>query len=200
MRHIALLCAVCLLPAPAMSQHITESPMNYKKRISNLFSGNSSIIMMSLKKDYDVGGGDTLYSCQISVSETNIDVSNFSIGFTSFSAAGILGNLASTSLSLDSKTKTAVVLLEKDRFLQFYKCVNDVYKAAGLMAFNKKTVNALCTCGVDSISFGGEYAPDAIDKQRFYFELGGSVFSMTKEEFEEIVKFVVLVRQVLEKT
>jgi hypothetical protein len=199
MRYTTLICGLVLLPALTLAQHITESPMNYKKRISSLFSGNSSIIMMSLKKDYEVGGVDTTYSCQISVSETNIDISNFSIGFTSFSAAGVLGSLASTSLTLDSKSKTIAVLLEKDKFLQFYKCVNDVYKAAGLMAFNRKTVNALCTCGVDQINFGGEYAPDAIDKQRFYFELGGSVFTMTKEEFEEIVKFVVRVRQTLEK-
>ncbi len=199
MKKTSLGILLLLLPFWLISQHITESPMNYKKRLRNIFTSKSSILMISMKKDYDVGGQDTTYACLFTVSQTEVDVTNFSIGYSAFSWGGVLGGLASSSVDLKRETNTESVLLEKSKFMDFYKCVNDVYKVSGLMAMNKRPVNALCTCGTENISFGGEYAPDALDKQRFYFEMNGAVFSMTRFEFDEIVRFVVSLKQELDK-
>lgn len=192
------------LPLFAVAQHVTESPMSLKKRFSFLFGGKSAVMIMTLQRDYEVGATDTLYSFMVAVTETEVEVSNVSIGFSSFLTGGgvadaIGGLVSSTSATLNKESRNGIVSLDKANFMKFYKCVNDVYKVAGTMAVLKKKIDALCTCGVEGIRFGGEYLPGGLGlDQRFFFELGVASFSMTRLEFEEIVKFVRDVKNVFE--
>jgi hypothetical protein len=199
MKNLFITVLAMVLAVPTFAQHITESPISYKKRLTALFSGKSNVITMTLQREFDVNKTDTLYSLMVAVAETDVDVSNVSIGFTSFAAGGLRGLATSTSADIKAETKTAIVKLDKEKFQQLYKCVSDVWKAAGTMAALKKEVNALCTCGVEGIQFGGEYIPDAMEKQKFYFQLDGASFSMPRPEFEEVYKKVLEFKKEFEK-
>jgi hypothetical protein len=199
MKKQILIVAAIALPIFVFGQHITESPISYKKRLTALFSGKSNVITMTLQREFDVNKTDTLYSLMIAVAETDVDVSNVSIGFTSFAAGGLRGLATNTSADIKKETKTAIAKLDKEKFQQLYKCVSDVWKAAGTMAVLKKEVNALCTCGVEGVQFGGEYIPDAFEKQKFYFQLDGASFSMPRPEFEEVYKKVLEFKKEFDK-
>lgn len=71
---------------------------------------------------------------------------------------------------------------------QVYECVGKVFKfAAGRAREGEAGNNALCTCGVEGVTFGGEQA-GGTRPATFYFRVGDdSMFSMTQAEFTEIM-------------
>lgn len=185
-----LIAAFALLSVPIFSQHITESPLTLKRKYAPVFGNTSSVMMMSLCRDYTIGEPDTVYSFQILVKETEKEVTAMSIGMSSFNVGSIVGGSGSAGAVVRYEHQNGAVLMDRGKFNDFYKCINDVYKAAvGMSARNERT-NAVCTCGLDGIIFGGEFIPGAANENKFYFKLEDAAFQMSRAEFEEIVKFV----------
>jgi hypothetical protein len=166
--------------------------------MTNILSGKGSLIMFTLKKDYTIGSRDTVTTVQVLVAESETEMTSMSIGLSSFTAGAFGGGGSNVNATYERKSKASTVTLDKAKLAALYKCINDVYKASGQMAFDKKPNNAVCICDADGIKFGGEYLPDRIEKQAFFLEVNGAVFSLSKTDFEEVLKYVKQVTVILE--
>ncbi len=192
MRNILLLLAFVLASVAASGQHVRESALSLKRKFTPLFGSTSAVMTMNLVNDFEVGGKDSVYSFVVAVTETETEVQSVSLGLSSFSVGKLVGGGGSAGVTASIKKQDGVVDMSREDFGNFYKCINDVYKATGTMSVLSKKKNTVCTCEVKGIEFGGEYLPERAtgNDQKFYFRLGEAVFSMSKLDFEEIVRFV----------
>ena len=85
-------------------------------------------------------------------------------------------------------------VLNKGEFMEFYKCINDVYLfIAQEQIYGVNENNIVATSSIKNISVGGEYQPksSSLNKVHYYFRIGDqATYEMNKVQFEKIVKFI----------
>jgi hypothetical protein len=174
---------------PLKGQDISESIINFKEKFYTLFSGESAILSIEYIKTYSINGTDTTNYFILDIKNQNLELANISLVSTIFDLNWALASSRDKYSINKSQNKS---ILEKEKFLEFYECINKVYSFIAKTEKFKESENSIvATCSVENISIGGEYDPNKFARSRviFYFKVGEDVtFQMRKDQIESILK------------
>ena len=172
-------------------QNVSESIVSQKETFNPLFSDYEAVLSMEYIKNYTVSEADTSYYFILDIKEKNVEVDNVSLGSIIFNSSGI--EVSSTKIYTLEKDGGQSVL-NKGEFMEFYKCINDVYLfIAQEQIYGVNENNIVATSSIKNISVGGEYQPksSSLNKVHYYFRIGDqATYEMNKVQFEKIVKFI----------
>ena len=172
-------------------QNVSESIFSQKETFNPLFSDYEAVLSMEYIKNYTVSEADTSYYFILDIKEKNIEVDNVSLGSIIFNGSGF-GVSSAKIYTLEKDGCQSV--LNKGEFMEFYKCINDVYLfIAQEQIYGVNENNIVATSSIKNISVGGEYWPKSSswNKVQYYFRIGDqATYEMNKVQFEKIVKFI----------
>lgn len=171
-------------------QNISESIVSQKETFNPLFSAESAVLSMEYLKNYTVSETDTSYYFIFDIKEKNVEVDNISLGSIIFNNTGFGGSSAKI---YTFKKDGGQTVLNKGEFMEFYKCINEVYLfIAQEQIYGENENNIVATNSVKNILVGGEYRPKSFrNKVQYYFKIGDqATYEMNKDQFEKIVKFI----------
>ena len=190
MKKFLIFCFLIFVIGDTSSQNVTESLLNLRKSYSPLFSKSSSILSIDFVKKYSLHKVDTSFQLILTVKNTQLEASGFSVGTSIFSSNSIIGGSSSTSKSYEYQRNDGEMIFNYERFIDFYKCTASVYKfISERKMYSNSKINTVTICEFDPISIGAEYDPGKLADLKFYFKIGDkSVFQLSKIEFEEIMK------------
>jgi hypothetical protein len=118
-----------------------------------------------------------------------LELENISLGSTIFDLNWVSASTRANYSINKSQNKS---ILEKEKFLEFYECINKVYSyIAKSERFKEIDNSVVATCGIENISIGSEYNPDKLagNKVVFYFKVGeDATYQMSINQFQRIVK------------
>lgn len=170
-------------------QYICESIISYKDTFNPIFSAESAILSMDYLKNYTISKTDTSYLFILDIKEQNVELEQMSLGAILFNYDR-LGMKSEKVYAIKSNADQTI--LNKDEFMEFYNCINEVYSyIAQQQTYGKSKNNIVARSNVENIIVGGEYRPSKIfgKKVQFYFKVGDkATYEMNIVQFESIVK------------
>jgi hypothetical protein len=176
---------ILALSTVCTAQQVMESVSSLTKQYRPLFGTKASTISVDFLKNYQVGSKDTSYLLVMSVGNQSSEAVGYSVGATVFD----MFSAVSVSNQYAIKKTAGKVSMDRVAFLEVYDCINKVFKFTATRAnYVNNGKNALCTCGIDGVMFGGEHDGGSAAPS-FYFRVGDdATFSMNQAEFSEIMR------------
>lgn len=192
MKYLTLL-AIVLSSFSLQAQTITENLVTLQQNHRPLFGKEWANLTFNFMRTYEMEKTDTAYNFMMSTYNVKSETESITVG------SAVVGSISGIGVSMTStydKTE-GTVLLDKEKFMRMYDCVNKVYTFAASQ--NKAEHSMVCSCSVEGITFAAENPQGNYsgNKAKYFFKFSDeTVYPMDMTDFRGMVNALWQVKQI----
>ncbi len=191
---ILILSFLLIFSTTVHSQTVTESVYSLKEKYNPFFSSEASYLKIDYLKKYRLDSKkDVTHYLLVKVTNQNlVKTGQLSVGTSVFSS-NYLSYVNSNATQYEVDVDQQEMLLDKERFYEFYDCAQNLYQfISDRQKFDKSPNNTVAFCKEGNLAIGAEFDPESKtnDPLKFYFQVGKATFNMNREDFEDVIRLV----------